>query len=281
MTQISELINFGSKILKENLISSHQLDSELILSKILRKSREKMLISLNQDISEKTRLKFNKLINRRIKKEPIAYIFKEKEFWNNKFLVSYDTLIPRPETELLVEKTLEYFKNRKLHVLDVGTGSGCILLSFLEENKSSKGIGIDISSKAIRTAHKNLKNFGFVDRAKFYNRSINQIYGYKFDLVISNPPYVCSNQMKNLSEDIKSYEPKIALDGGNDGLDVIKKVIYKSKSILKKKGMLALEIGNGQYRKVLEILKLNNFREKFLIKDYQDNVRCIISLLER
>ncbi len=281
MTQISELINFGSKILKENLISSHQLDSELILSKILRKSREKMLISLNQDISEKTRLKFNKLINRRIKKEPIAYIFKEKEFWNNKFLVSYDTLIPRPETELLVEKTLEYFKNRKLHVLDVGTGSGCILLSFLEENKSSKGIGIDISSKAIRTARKNLKNFGFIDRAKFYNRSINQIYGYKFDLVISNPPYVCSNQMKNLSEDIKSYEPKIALDGGNDGLDVIKKVIYKSKSILKKKGMLALEIGNGQYRKVLEILKLNNFREKFLIKDYQDNVRCIISLLER
>ena len=232
-------------------------------------------------MSVENSFEFNLLIKRRIKKEPIAYIFKEKEFWNRKFLVNYDTLIPRPETELLVEKTLEYFKNRKLHVLDVGTGSGCILLSFLEENKSSKGIGIDISSKAIRTARKNLKNFGFIDRAKFYNRSINQIYGYKFDLVISNPPYVCSNQMKNLSEDIKSYEPKIALDGGNDGLDVIKKVIYKSKSILKKKGMLALEIGNGQYRKVLDILKLNNFREKFLIKDYQDNIRCILSVLEK
>ena len=280
MTQISELINSGSKILKENLISSHQLDSELILSKILRKSRENMLISLDQDISEETRLRFNNLINRRIKKEPIAYIFKEKEFWNRKFLVNYDTLIPRPETELLVEKTLEYFENKKPYVLDVGTGSGCILLSFLEENKGSKGIGIDISSRAIKMARKNSKNFGFTGRTKFYNRCINQIYGHKFDLVISNPPYVCSNQMKNLSEDIKGYEPKIALDGGNDGLDVIKKVIYKSKSILKKKGMLALEIGNGQYRKVLKILKLNNFRYRFLIKDYQDNVRCIISTLK-
>ena len=110
---------------------------------------------------------------------------------------------------------------------------------------------------------------------------INQIYGYKFDLIISNPPYICRAQMKNLPEDIRAYEPKIALDGGNDGLDVIKKVIYKSKSILKKKGMLALEIGNGQYRKVLEILKLNNFRDKFLIKDYQDNIRCILSVLEK
>ena len=280
MTQISELINSGSKILKENSISSHQLDSELILSKILRRSRENMLISLNQNISIETRFKFNELINRRIKKEPIAYIFKEKEFWNRKFLVNYDTLIPRPETELLVEKTLDYFKNKKLYILDVGTGSGCILLSFLEENRKSKGIGIDISCGAIEIARKNSKNFGFMDRAKFYKRCINQIYGYKFDLVISNPPYVCSNEMKNLSEDIKAYEPKIALDGGNDGLDVIKKVIYKSRSILKKKGMLALEIGNRQHKKVLEILRLNSFRKKFLVKDYQDNIRCIISQLE-
>ena len=281
MTLISELINSGSKVLRKNLISSHQLDSELILSKILKKSRENLLISLDQKVSDENSFEFNLLINRRIKKEPIAYIFKEKEFWNRKFLVNYDTLIPRPETELLVEKTLEYFKNKKPHVLDVGTGSGCILLSILEENKGSKGIGIDISYKAIRMAQKNSKNFDLDGRAKFYNRCIDQIYGYKFDLVISNPPYITSNEMRNLSEDIKVYEPKIALDGGNDGLDVIKKVIYKSKSILKKKGMLALEIGNGQYRKVLRILKLNNFREKFLIKDYQENVRCIVSVLER
>ena len=189
-------------------------------------------------------------------------------------------MIPRPETELIVEKTLDYFKGKKPFILDAGTGSGCILLSFLEENRDSKGVGIDISSRALNIAYRNSKNFGLMDRAKFYNRCINQVYGYKFDLIISNPPYICTNQMKNLSEDIKAHEPNIALNGGNDGLDVIKKVIYKSGSILKRKGMLALEIGNGQYRKVLEILKLNNFRNRFLIRDYQDNIRCIISILE-
>ena len=280
MTQISELINTGSKILKKNSVFSHQLDSELILSNILKKSRERMLISLEEHVSKKMTLDFNKLINRRIKKEPIAYLFKEKEFWNKKFMISYDTLIPRPETELLVEKTLKYFKGKKPFILDAGTGSGCILLSFLEENKGSKGIGIDISGKALNIACKNSKNFGLTNRAKFYKRSIDQICGHKFDLVISNPPYICRNQMKNLSEDIRAYEPKIALDGGNDGLDVIKKVIYKSRSILKKEGVLALEIGNGQYRKVVEILRLNNFRDKFLIKDYQENIRCIISILK-
>ena len=126
---------------------------------------------------------------------------------------------------------------------------------------------------------KNSKNFDLDGRAKFYNRCIDQIYGYKFDLVISNPPYITSNEMRNLSEDIKVYEPKIALDGGNDGLDVIKKVIYKSKSILKFNGMLALEIGNGQFKKVSKILEINKFRTRYLIKDYQENVRCILSIL--
>ena len=103
----------------------------------------------------------------------------------------------------------------------------------------------------------------------------------KFDLIVSNPPYICSHEIKNLSDDIKKYEPRIALDGGNDGLDVIKKVIYKSNTILKKKGMLALEIGYGQFRKVSQILKAYNFRNKFLIKDYQNNIRCIMTILEK
>tara|TARA_B100000965_G_scaffold388405_1_gene392909 strand:+ start:531 stop:1376 length:846 start_codon:yes stop_codon:yes gene_type:complete len=280
MKQIDELINFGSKNLKEKLISSHQLDSELILSNVLNKSREKILTSLDQRVSKETILAFNQLINRRAKKEPMAYIFKEKEFWSKNFLVNRATLIPRPETELLVERTLKYFRSKNPFILDVGTGSGCILLSFLKENNDSRGVGIDISKKVLNIAEKNSKTLNLVNRAKFYNKCITQVYGYKFDLVISNPPYICSSQMKNLSEDIRKYEPRIALNGGNDGLDVIRKVIYKSRSILKKKGMLALEIGNGQYKKVLKILNLNNFRNRFLVKDYRDNIRCIISTLE-
>jgi len=180
----------------------------------------------------------------------------------------------------MVEKTSKYFFGKKLFILDVGTGSGCILLSLLGENKQSRGVGIDISSKAIKVARENASKFGLANRSKFYKRSVDEIFCNKFDLIISNPPYITNSEMKNLPRDIRAYEPGIALKGGNDGLDVIKKVIYKSTSILKKKGMLALEIGNRQYPKVIKILKSNNFRKVFLVKDYQNNVRSIISVLE-
>ena len=277
--RISELIIYGSKSLQKKFISSHLLDSEVILAKVLNKSRENLLISNDQLISNEREKKFKKIIQRRLKSEPLAYIFEEKEFWNKKFKVNNSTLIPRPETELMVEKIIHLFKDKKPHLLDIGTGTGCILLSLVEGIHNSKGIGIDISKKAIEVANKNVANSKKKNNIKFYNRSLEKIFGLKFDLIVSNPPYICSHQIKNLMEDVKRYEPRIALDGGNDGLDVIKKVIYKSKNILKLKGMLALEIGHGQYKKVSQILKLEGFKERFLIKDYQNNIRCILTVL--
>ena len=158
-------------------------------------------------------------------------------------------MIPRPETELLVEELLNIFKGKKITVLDIGTGSGCIIITLLLNLKKSLGIGIDISKNAIFMAKKNADRYNLLERIKFLNSSFENIFSKKFDLIVSNPPYIDSRDIKNLSEDIKKYEPRKALDGGNDGLDLIKKIIYKSKKILKINGTLALEIGNKQIKK--------------------------------
>ena len=277
---ISSLLASGSRILKSNSIKTHVLDSELILSDILKSQREKLIINLDHIVSEKIINNFNKLILRRSKKEPIAYILKKREFWSKDFFVNQNTLIPRPETELLCEQLIKIFKGKSINFLDIGTGTGCILLTILSEINEAKGIGLDISKKAIDVARRNSKNLNLTSRAKFFTRSLEEIYGYKFDLVVSNPPYIKSIDLKNLQEDVRKFEPKIALDGGKEGLDVIKKVIYKSKTILKKLGLLALEIGHGQHYKVSQILKKQGFKEELLIRDYRNNVRCIVARLK-
>ena len=272
-----EVIKFGSNLLKEKNISSFILDSEILLSKTLNRTREDILINLDQKISTKNILTYKEYLKRRSNNEPIAYILREKEFLSKKFYIDKGTLIPRPETELLVDKILKIYKEKKISILDIGTGSGCIIISLLSNLKNSYGIGIDISKNAILTAKKNALKYKLSTRLKFFNKSFNSIFSKKFDLIVSNPPYIDSKDIKNLSDDIKRYEPRIALDGGNDGLDLIRKVIYKSKHILKINGMLALEIGNEQIKKVSKILIDNNFRIKHVIKDYKTNVRCVFA----
>ena len=272
-----EAIKIGSNLLKENKIPSYILDSEILLSKTLGKSREEILINLEQKITKKNISIFKTYLQRRSKNEPIAYILEEKEFWSKKFKVSKDTLIPRPETELLIDKLLKIYRGKKISILDIGTGSGCIIISLLSSLTKSIGIGVDISKKAISVAKNNAFKYKLSNKVKFFNKTIDDVFGKKFDLIVSNPPYIKRKDIKNLSDDIKRHEPRMALDGGNDGLDLIKKVIYKSKNILKIKGLLALEIGNEQIKKVSKILIDNNFRVKHVIKDYKNNVRCVFA----
>ncbi len=274
--KILDLINIGSNILKEKKIPTHILDSEILLSKTLKKTREELLVNFDKKIDEQNIEKFKKYLVRRSNHEPIAYIFDKKEFYGKNFLVK-NTLIPRPETELLVEKLIQTFNKKKISILDIGTGSGCIIISLLNNLEKSNGVGIDISKNAILTAKRNALRFKIKNRLKFYNKSFMSMFNQKFDLIVSNPPYIERKNIKNLSDDIKRFEPIIALDGGNDGLDLIKKVIYKSKYIIKIKGKLALEIGNEQIKKVSKILFDNNFRIKNVIKDYKNNVRCVIT----
>jgi release factor glutamine methyltransferase len=274
---LEKTIKKGSAILKKNNILTHELDAEILLSNIMGVTRESFITNNKIHITENNIRAFDKAIERRGKNEPVAYIIGKKEFWSEDFFVNSKTLIPRPETELLIYKILEYFKNKNINILDIGTGSGCILLSILKELKFSRGIGIDISRKAIQTAIINSKKLNLLNRVKFKLYDINNYNMGKYDLIVSNPPYIPSQDIKNLSKDITKYEPINALDGGVDGLDLIKKVIYKSNFLIKKNGLLSLEIGYQQYKKVSNILKRNGFREISKEYDYNRNVRCIIS----
>ncbi len=270
-------IKQAKAILKKNDIVSYELDAEILLSNILGVSKEFLLLNSNIDISNEIQKKYYEAINRRAKKEPVAYIIGKKEFWSQDFIVNKATLIPRPETELLIYYVVDFFKDKKINILDIGTGTGCILLSILKELVYSKGIGIDVSAKAIKIANLNANKFNLSNRSKFKIFNINKFNFGKYDLIVSNPPYIKSRDIKNLSEDIANYEPAIALNGGLNGLDLIKKIIYKSNILLKKNGLFAIEIGNRQYKEVSDLLRKFKFREMTRVYDCGYNVRCIIS----
>jgi len=273
---LENTVKKASQILKNHNIYSHELDAQIILSDIMGIKREFLITNNEINISEKVMEKYDIAIRRRINKEPIAYITGKKEFWSEDFMVNQSTLIPRPETELLLYKVVNFFKNKKINILDIGTGSGCILLSILKELNLSRGIGIDVSARAIQIAKANSEKLNLSCRSKFRVFDIDEFNMGKYDLVISNPPYIALKDMKNLSKDIINYEPLIALEGGLDGLDLIKKVIYKSISLLKKNGLLVIEIGNNQYLKVSALFRRYGFREMSKVCDYKRNVRCII-----
>ena len=274
---LDSTIRKASQRLKSNNIISYALDAEIILADIMGVKRESLITNNQINISKKTIKKYDRAIKRRINNEPVAYITGKKEFWSENFVVNNSTLVPRPETELLIYKIVNIFKNKSINILDVGTGTGCILISLLKELSNSRGVGIDISSKAITIAKINSRNLNLFNRTRFKNINLDSYNLGRYDLIVSNPPYIPSKDIRKLSKDVINFEPKVALDGGSDGLDLIKKVIYKSNILLKKNGMLALEIGFGQYRRVTEILKSCNFREYSKIYDHNSNVRCIIS----
>ena len=275
---INSLIKQGSKILKKQNIVSHKIDAELLLSKAIRKDRVFLLTNDENKVLPKETSDYLNFILRRKQHEPLSYITKRKEFWSLDFNVSNNVLIPRPETEIIVEQVVRRFKGKgSLNILDIGTGSGCILLSILNELKNSYGIGIDKSSRALNIAKKNSKKLNLLRRAKFIHCDVDNFNFGNYDVVVSNPPYICSHGINYLSEDIKGFEPRMALDGGSNGLETISKVIIKAKKLLKTRGCLFIEIGNRQSHAVSSMLIKSKFRivEKFF--DYRKTIRCIMS----
>ena len=275
---IENTLNQGINILKANNIPNPHLDSEILLCESIDKDKKHIILNSKEILNSKQLEDFNNFIERRKNGEPIAYLINKKEFWKDEFYVNKDVLIPRPDTELIIEQVLKiYSKESQLQVLDIGTGSGCILLSILKERHNFYGTGIDISKKSINVSEFNANKLNLTNRTRFIHSSVDNFKIGKYDLVVSNPPYIQLLSLKYLEKDIVNYEPKLALSGGFDGFSKIRKVISKVKYLIKKNGKFILEIGFNQKNKVKEILKKEGFYVNRCIKDYGNNDRCIIS----
>ena len=276
--KIENILNKGADILKANKIVNPFLDAEILLSESIKKNKKHIILNPTEVLKRQHLNKFNKLIERRKKGEPVAYLINKKEFWKNEFYINKDVLIPRPDSELIIEQVLKiYSKDTQLQVLDVGTGSGCILLSILKERQNFYGTGIDVSKKSINVSKFNAKKLKLGNRVKFYNSDVDNFKIGKYDLIVSNPPYIKKLNLKYLEKDVVNFEPKLALSGGFDGISKIRKIISKASILIKKKGKLILEIGFNQKNKVKNILNKEGFYINKTLKDYGNNDRCIIS----
>ena len=275
---IENTLNQGINILQKKKIPNPQLDCEILLSNSIKRDKKHIILNPKELLGSEQLNKFKSLIDRRKKGEPIAYLINKKEFWKDEFFVNKDVLIPRPDTELIIEQVLKiYSKESQLQVLDIGTGSGCILLSILKERLNFYGTGIDISKKSINVSKYNAKQLNLMNRVKFFNSSVDNFKIGKYDLIVSNPPYIESLNLKYLEKDVVNFEPKLALSGGFDGFSKIRKVISKASVLIKKNGKFVLEIGFNQKNEVKEILKKEGFYVNKTLKDYGNNDRCIIS----
>ncbi len=275
---IQSALKKGQSILIDNNIISAKLDSEILMSQAIRKNKKFIILNLHKEIKKRDLDYFGNLIQERAKSKPIAQIIKKKDFWKYEFIVNNNVLIPRPDTEILIEQTLKLVKNKnRLQILDIGIGSGCILMSILKEKKNFTGTGIDISNKSLQISKVNSHKLRINNRLRLFKSNIDNFNTGKYDLIVSNPPYIKKNNLKCLEKDI-GFEPKQALDGGLDGLSEIRKVINKSSELVKRNGHLIIEIGFDQKNKVKKILRDKGFYIKRTVKDLSNHDRCIVSI---
>jgi release factor glutamine methyltransferase len=280
MLTVLEALNGASDFLQNKGIKSARLNSELLLAHILNCKRLELYLSFDRPLQKSETDSYRELLKRRSTFEPLQYIISKVEFYGLEFEVNSSVLIPRPETELLVEAVIESVKkDERISILDIGSGSGNIAVALAKNIPSSKVIGLEISEKAVETSIRNAKLNGVENQVMFIQRNILNgidVQRNEFDVVVSNPPYVSINDFENLDPELRLYEPKIALTDEGDGLSFYRKISVLSRSLLKINGKIFFEIGAGQSKEVESILIENNFANIVIKKDYSDIERIII-----
>ena len=279
MITVLESINLSAQYLSQKGIESPRINAELLLANILGCKRLDLYLSFERPLSEAEMQKYREHIKRRGNFEPLQYIVGKVEFYGLELKVNPSVLIPRPESELLVENILDPFpKEEKLIVLDIGCGSGNIAIALAVNLPKSKIVSTDISEEALLIAKENSERHNVSGRIKFVKHNIlkNDLNNFPmFDIVVSNPPYVSKESFSSLQKEIKDYEPGIAVTDEKDGLTFYREISAKISTKLKEKGKLFFEVAQGQSEEVVEIMAKNNFKNIGVIKDYQNIDRII------
>lgn len=280
---IIKILNWTKQYFADKGVENPRLDAEILLCAVLKCERIKLYLDFERPLDEQELAQYRNYVARRAKHEPLAYILGEKAFMRNIFKVSRDTLVPRPETELLVESLVMASEkiNPAPKILDIGTGSGAIIVSLLDYLPQAKGVGVDISSGALVTAKENALQIGVADRAAFLLSDLFSAVpeNKKFDIIVSNPPYIPAADIAKLAEDVQQ-EPHGALDGGEDGLDFYRRIIAQAPQYLAEEGMLAFEIGIRQSTAVCAMCCEHGLRAVAVRKDYTGIDRMVFATKE-
>ncbi|MBT07179.1 MAG: protein-(glutamine-N5) methyltransferase, release factor-specific [Rhodospirillaceae bacterium] len=270
-----------SPVIRSAGINNPEAEARLLISVALEWSLEQVWLRAEAPICRNDQERIIKVLRRRLAHEPFAYISGKQEFWSLEYLVGKGCLIPRPDSECLIEAALEILPpcNVSTSVLDLGTGSGCLLLSLLSECPALWGVGVDISSKALEYAERNAAKFSLSDRALFIRSDWGSCLNFRFDLVLCNPPYVEAGEVSALMPEVAHYEPAVALSGGRDGLDCYRLLAHRLPDLLTTDGKVCLEIGLGQVSSVKHIFSESGLQQYSEKKDLSGVVRCLVFAL--
>jgi len=253
-------------------------ERKIILKNILQESDESIASNLERNLEDKDISTYKNFLIRRLNREPLAQIIKNKNFWKNNFFINDACLIPRFDSEVIIEAVIKTFKNKqhKLNILDIGTGSGCLIISLLNEYKKSFGVGIDTSVKALQAANINKINMSLKNRLRLINTSYKKYNLSNFDIIVSNPPYISRDEINKISKEVKNFEPLSALYAQSNGLKHYKEIMMKLHNP-KKKQIIFFEIGHKQSDVVTKLLKNNGFRILDILNDLSGIPRCIVT----